>query len=270
MAPQTAAGQPQRQQRAYGAPGQPGGDAAAQQPMQQPAMQQPAMQQPAMQQPAMQQPPMGGGQAAPAMHPDPAPDPQYRYGAEPGAAAAPPAGHPEPDAREEAFIAPEPEQPPRRPNVVGAEPGGERAADPYAGQRPTSGDRRGNQAQSKGESKRRPGGLFARVTGVFQSDREKERDQPEPPRTRTSEPRLQGGRAPDPQQQPPAQPAAPQRQAQQPPQQPQPAQPPRQPEANEPVSQPRLSGLDPMERHDARTTEEDQLDIPAFLRRQAN
>jgi len=249
-APRNATGQPQpqpQQQPVYGGPAQPGGA------------------------PAAQQPAMGAGQAAPAMHPEPAPEPpqpQYRYGVEPGGYAAPPAGHPEADAREEAFIAPEPEQPPRRPNVVGAEPGGERATDPYAGQRPPGGDRRGNQAQGKGESKRRPGGLFARVTGVFQSDRDKDRDQPEPPRTRTSEPRLQGGRPPEePRPQQPAQPAAPQRQAQQPPQQPQQ---PRQPDPGDAVSQPRLSGLDPMERHDARTTEEDQLDIPAFLRRQAN
>jgi cell division protein FtsZ len=243
VAPQHAMGQPQPQQQpVYGGPAQPGGT------------------------PAAQQPAMGGGQAAPAMHPEPAPQPQYRYGVEPAGYAAPPAGHPEPDAREEAFIAPEPERPPRRPDIVGAEPGAERAKDPYAGgQRPQGDDRRGNQAHDRSQSKRRPGGLFARVTGVFQSDREKERDQPEPPRTRTSEPRLHGGRAPEPPQ--PTQPAASQRQSQQPPQQPQP---PRQADTGEPVSQPRLSGLDPVERHDARTTEEDQLDIPAFLRRQAN
>jgi len=34
--------------------------------------------------------------------------------------------------------------------------------------------------------------------------------------------------------------------------------------------QPRLSGLDPKDRLAARREEEDMLDIPAFLRRQAN
>jgi cell division protein FtsZ len=37
-----------------------------------------------------------------------------------------------------------------------------------------------------------------------------------------------------------------------------------------PVQQPRLAGLDPRERIASSRTEEAQLDIPAFLRRQAN
>ncbi|MDX1426033.1 MAG: cell division protein FtsZ, partial [Kiloniellales bacterium] len=36
------------------------------------------------------------------------------------------------------------------------------------------------------------------------------------------------------------------------------------------VSQPRLTGLDPAERVGVSQSEEDLLDIPAFLRRQAN
>jgi cell division protein FtsZ len=36
------------------------------------------------------------------------------------------------------------------------------------------------------------------------------------------------------------------------------------------VVQPRLSGLDPKDRISANRAEEDLLDIPAFLRRQAN
>jgi len=38
----------------------------------------------------------------------------------------------------------------------------------------------------------------------------------------------------------------------------------------QPVVQPRLSGLDPKDRLSASRAEEDLLDIPAFLRRQAN
>jgi cell division protein FtsZ len=41
------------------------------------------------------------------------------------------------------------------------------------------------------------------------------------------------------------------------------------PESQRESSQPRLSGLDPADRHDP-AQEDDQLDIPAFLRRQAN
>jgi len=40
--------------------------------------------------------------------------------------------------------------------------------------------------------------------------------------------------------------------------------------APQPVAQPRLSGLDPKDRLSASRAEEDLLDIPAFLRRQAN
>jgi cell division protein FtsZ len=42
-----------------------------------------------------------------------------------------------------------------------------------------------------------------------------------------------------------------------------------QPQPQRESSQPRLSGLDPADRHDP-AQEDDQLDIPAFLRRQAN
>jgi cell division protein FtsZ len=40
--------------------------------------------------------------------------------------------------------------------------------------------------------------------------------------------------------------------------------------ASQPVVQPRLTGLDPKDRLSASRAEEDLLDIPAFLRRQAN
>ncbi len=208
-----------------------------------------------------QQTAMAGGAAA-AAHPAPerSPDAYYGYGVDPAGHPAQAAQQPAPEAyeREEHFIAPEPAQPPRRPNIAGAPEAGEHAYH-AAAQQPAPA--RGHQApQGKREARRR-GGLFAKVTGVFQSDREKERDQPQM-QPRASEPRLHGGPAGD---EPRAAPAAPG--ARPAPEQPQP---PRQPDPGEAVSQPRLSGLDPMERQDARASEEDQLDIPAFLRRQAN
>jgi cell division protein FtsZ len=175
--------------------------------------------------------------------------------------------------REDAFIAPAPAQPPRQPKA-----------------RQDTRDQGGD-----GGLKKKGRGLFARMTGA---GRKQEEPAARPQQTaaprRVEEPTLHAGgtaqaeRAPEPRAQAarPAEPAARQPQAQPqrrreptveargertaPAQPQQPAQPQRGKAAQHGDSrQPRLSGLEPADGRE-RTREEDQLDIPAFLRRQAN
>lgn len=163
-------------------------------------------------------------------------------------------------AREDAFIAPAPAQAPRQPKA--------RQADYPADQRAQPADERASDAGIK----RKGRSLFARVTGAARSAGQgPEREQPAAPR-RAEEPTLATGRPAEPQGRPseparqPEPAAAGETRAQARPQQ---ADPQRAQQPHRETSQPRLSGLDPADRHEP-AQEDDQLDIPAFLRRQAN
>jgi cell division protein FtsZ len=116
---------------------------------------------------------------------------------------------------------------------------------------------RGDAGRAPAEPKRRGGGLFARVTGSSTWSRQGEgREPPMAPPARSME--------------------APSRS--EPPARPEPAPTRIEPAARtaparavaQPAGQPRLSGLDPRERLQSSHNDEDVLDIPAFLRRQAN
>jgi cell division protein FtsZ len=183
--------------------------------------------------------------------------------AQPAYAPAEEASDPE-AAREDAFIAPAPAQAPRQPKA--------RQGDDPAEQRVPSG--RGGEPALK----RKGRSLFARVTGAARStNADAEREAPAAPR-RSEEPTLATGRRtaepqaraaqPEPAREPAAETRAPARgpsgraEARPAPDQ-------QRPQASQESSQPRLSGLDPADRQDS-AQEDDQLDIPAFLRRQAN
>ncbi|MBK1666825.1 cell division protein FtsZ [Rhodovibrio sodomensis] len=201
------------------------------------------------------------------------------------AAAAQPAYGPadepaEPEAaREDAFIAPAPAQAPRQPKARQADyPAEERA------QAARTGAAQNTERGGETGLKRKGRSLFARVTGAARStSTAPEREAPAAPR-RAEEPTLATGqRAAQPQAR---QPESRQPESRQPePHQPEPAREPAgetrtqarpqaaraeaRPEPQRESSQPRLSGLDPADRHDP-AQDDDQLDIPAFLRRQAN
>jgi cell division protein FtsZ len=174
-------------------------------------------------------------------------------------------------AREDAFIAPAPAQAPRQPKTRQADyPAEERA------QAARTGTAQATERTGETGIKRKGRSLFARVTGAARAMHQPaEREQPAAPR-RAEEPTLATGRPAEPRQPDPrqAQPRQPE------PRQPEPAAETRAParphaepqRAHQPQresNQPRLSGLDPADRHDP-AQEDDQLDIPAFLRRQAN
>ena len=172
-------------------------------------------------------------------------------------------------AREDAFIAPAPAQAPRQPKARQADyPAEERA------QAARTGSAQSTERGGDTGLKRKGRSLFARVTGAARSmNAAPERDAPAAPR-RAEEPTLSTGqhagepaaRQPEPAREPAGETRTQARpQAARPEARPEPqrAQPQRE------SSQPRLSGLDPADRHDP-AQEDDQLDIPAFLRRQAN
>ena len=167
-------------------------------------------------------------------------------------------------AREDAFIAPAPAQAPRQPKARQADyPAEERA------QAARTGTAQSTERGSEAGLKRKGRSLFARVTGAARSmNAGPEREAPAAPR-RAEEPTLATSqRAAEPQArkpEPAQAPAGETRTQARPEPEPQRAQPQPQRES----SQPRLSGLDPADRHDP-AQEDDQLDIPAFLRRQAN
>jgi cell division protein FtsZ len=184
---------------------------------------------------------------------------------------APAAQEPEAEAgadREDAFIAPAPVQAPRQPRQAqphtepearGAAAGAQQP-DPFAAAAAANGSRSDTERAAK-PAKSRGRSLFARVTGAARSIQSGDRDKDAP--RRSEEPRLNAGRG-----EPTgagAAPSQPHAQAQAQPQ----GQGQAQPQPRREQEQPRLSGLDPKDRQD-RTQDEDQLDIPAFLRRQAN
>jgi cell division protein FtsZ len=164
-----------------------------------------------------------------------------------------PASEPAAEEREDAFIAPSPVTPPRKPQAVaGTAPGNEQRPDPFqaaAVSNASGGQQTESRAKAPG-ARSRASSLFARVTGAargIQGEREKPQEAPR----RSEEPRLA---------RPAAERPAPEAKPQ-----------PQQPTARrEPAGQQRLTGLDPADSYDSRGMEEDQLDIPAFLRRQAN
>jgi cell division protein FtsZ len=119
-------------------------------------------------------------------------------------------------------------------------------------------------AQPVAAQPRRAPNLFSRVTGNAASWAKQAVGEPPAapmtPQLRASAPArpTSAPQAPAPHAMAPQQPPAPT------------AQPAPQMAAPQPVAQPRLSGLDPKDRLSASRAEEDLLDIPAFLRRQAN
>ncbi|RDD61297.1 cell division protein FtsZ [Ferruginivarius sediminum] len=164
-----------------------------------------------------------------------------------------PESQPAAEEREDAFIAPSPVTAPRKPEAVaGTAPGSEQRPDPFqaaAVSNASGGQQTESRAKAPG-ARGRASSLFARVTGAargIQGEREKPQEAPR----RAEEPRLS---------RPAAERPAPEAKPQ-----------PQQPTARrEPTAQQRLTGLDPADGYDSRGMEEDQLDIPAFLRRQAN
>jgi cell division protein FtsZ len=213
-----------------------------------------------------------GEPAAREPQPEPQPEP------EPAPADATADAAPEPEAaREDAFIAPAPAQAPRQPRMHAADPAPQQTGQP-AGQAPAG---RGQQPAGESAVKRKGRSLFARVTGAARSMQQPAQPQAAP--RRSEEPTLSTGRATAAQQpahqtaQEPGQTAVREpagtdaRGGQGQKAQAQPAQP-AQPQAarsQRETSQPRLSGLDPADRP-RQGQDDDQLDIPAFLRRQAN
>ena len=180
----------------------------------------------------------------------PAPAEQEAY---PEAAAEPEAS------REDAFIAPEPVKAPRQPqaHAAAAAPeeserhgAGRSQPDPFAAAAAANGSRRGSTAgEARPAAKSRGRSLFARVTGAARGMQQTEHSE-QPEQRRAEEPKLNATRpqpAPEPQPQPKPQGHGQREQ-----------------------DQPRLSGLDPQDRQSGQSMEDDQLDIPAFLRRQAN
>jgi cell division protein FtsZ len=107
--------------------------------------------------------------------------------------------------------------------------------------------------------------LFAKVTGAARALAASQSGEAAAHRSAQGEPAQP---APKPMPARSASPAQPERQAASQPHSSQPA--PSRPAAAQGGSQPRLSGLDPAERIGHSQAEEDLLDIPAFLRRQAN
>ena len=159
--------------------------------------------------------------------------------------------------REDAFIAPPATQAPRQPKMHGPLPGATQHEEP-----------RQSREQPARSPRSRASTLFAHITGAARSI-QGERDRPREEPRRAAEPKLTGGREErsvregDPRgapQEPMHTPASAAHASMQPNEKPQ----------REPISQSRLSGLEPNERYDSRGMEEDELDIPAFLRRQAN
>jgi cell division protein FtsZ len=154
----------------------------------------------------------------------------------PQAKPAEPAAAPRGERLDGRFVAPPPVQPARRAPEV---PGLRGPAEPQQGGSTAAG--------AQGEPRRRAGGLFRRVTGLL----------------RDEEPEAQGQEQARPSGQAPAsggdqgQPSQPQRQAAEP----------AKPSGGQ---QPRLNGLDANNRPPLPRHEDDNLDIPAFLRRQAN
>ena len=126
------------------------------------------------------------------------------------------------------------------PQRQAAEPRLERAA-PAAASVPA-----GAKAPARAPVERRMPNLFARVTGAAFSRHA--------PSSEAAPAAAKPEASPE---QPAARPAAPKPEA-------------TQPAAAQPTVQPRLTGLDPSDRIAASRKEEDLLDIPAFLRRQAN
>ncbi len=116
--------------------------------------------------------------------------------------------------------------------------------------------------------RKRPRGLFAKMTGAA---RALNAGKPLAPTGQSLSPATGPGTMDDPMTAAPqaASPVPPMPQPQ-PSLQPSPAAAPAAPVTAQPDQQPRLSGLDPSERIGTRQTDEDLLDIPAFLRRQAN
>jgi len=157
--------------------------------------------------------------------------------------------------REETFVAPEPVQPPRR-SDYGIGEARSRTAARQAAESPGPADSEQAAPETapsgRGRGRSRAGSLFSRVTGSGRALQGGSRESPRPAGRDSEEPRLGTAAA-----QPEAgEPSRAQTQAP--------------PEREEPVSQSRLPGLDPMAHTGDRSLDDDQLDIPAFLRRQAN
>jgi cell division protein FtsZ len=151
------------------------------------------------------------------------------------------------------FIAPRPVEPTREPPVVRND------LRPLAESVAAAAESAPPQREEKREERRRGPSLFERVTGTGRA-RELRQQQAAPPATA---PVMVPAAAPAPVQPAPVQPAL--MAAPVPAPAPAPA-----PVPAAAAQQPRLGGLDPTDRIPTSRQEEDLLDIPAFLRRQAN
>jgi len=160
-------------------------------------------------------------------------------------------------AREAAFVPPPPVQPAAR---GAATPQPVRRPDPFAAAALANATRN-RDAEEAGEPRGKARGLFARMTSAARKAAMEQDEAPAAPVAQAERP--QPAAAPRPAEtqeaaRPAARPAAP-AQARTEPQ-----------AAARPAAQPRLAGLEPGERVASATSEDDLLDIPAFLRRQAN
>ncbi|MEK9646322.1 MAG: cell division protein FtsZ, partial [Alphaproteobacteria bacterium] len=169
--------------------------------------------------------------AAPAPIQAPAPAPAEAPAPAPAAAEKPAASEPRLVARNEAFMPPPPADPRASADSTGR-------SDPFKEADLINGG-------SKVEPKRRSGNLFQRITG---GTRERA---PEPASAPAAERRAESPA--------PAAPAAPEAPIVE-----------QRPEPARAVEQPRLAGVDPEDRLKTSQADDDLLEIPAFLRRQAN